>query len=171
MQEQSLLEDQHFGNDRSIEGLEQQLMEAVKSPSREHVNNLDDKGVSLGGQDFQFDSRDASFVGIDSFNEEENENKMYDVIIQKVLSNPKIDKRTLLQKFISKIEMESNMQGGLASELSQIKKMMNDSTTEEPELDTSNKNVKNHAVSQIEQPSQLLQDKEVGQKEGAQSMQ
>ena len=44
--------------------------------------------------------------------------------------------------------MESNMMmnGGLASELSQIKKMMmyNDSTTEEPELIT---NQKNHAVS------------------------
>lgn len=50
---------------------------------------------------------------------------MYDKIISKVLSNPRIDKRTLLKKFISKIEMESNvMNGGLASELSQIKKMM-----------------------------------------------
>ena len=84
---------------------------------------------------------------------------MYDRIISKVLSNPRIDKRTLLQKFISKIEMESNMMnGGLASELSQIKKMMiNDWISEEPEH---NKNQKPHAVSQVEQPSdQLLQDK------------
>lgn len=52
---------------------------------------------------------------------------MYDQIIAKVLNNPRIDKRTLLKKFIAKIEMESNVQkGGLASELSQIKQMMND---------------------------------------------
>jgi len=59
---------------------------------------------------------------------------MYDILISKVLSNPRIDKRTLLQKFISKIELESNMNNiGLASELSQIKKMMsNESTTEVP---------------------------------------
>ena len=93
---------------------------------------------------------------------------MYDMIISKVLGNPKIDKRTLLQKFISKIEMESNMNGGLASELSQIKHMMNDSAADEADL--VGKNIKTHAVSQIEQPSQLLHDKEDGQNEGAQSM-
>lgn len=87
---------------------------------------------------------------------------MYDLIISKVLGNPKIDKRTLLQKFISKIEMESNMNGGLASELSQIKQMMNDST-EEPELVQNNNVSKIHAVSQIEQPSQLLHHKDDGQ--------
>lgn len=45
-----------------------------------------------------------------------------------MLGNPRIDKRTLLKKFIAKIEMESNVQKGghLASELSQIKQMMND---------------------------------------------
>ena len=54
--------------------------------------------------------------------DDDPENKMYDVIISKVLSNPKIDKRTLLQKFISRMEMESNIQkGSLSSELSQIK--------------------------------------------------
>ena len=70
--------------------------------------------------DFQFDSREESFAaGAEFQNDEEGEAKMYDMIISKVLSNPRIDKRTLLQKFISKIEMESNMMnGGLASELS-----------------------------------------------------
>ena len=47
------------------------------------------------------------------------------MIIAKVLSNPRIDKKTLLKKFISKIEMESNIGGGLSDELSQIKKMIN----------------------------------------------
>ena len=49
LQEQSLLEDhQNFDNDRSgIEGLEQQLMDAVKSPSRQN-NNLNEKRSSLG---------------------------------------------------------------------------------------------------------------------------
>jgi len=54
----------------------------------------------------------------------EGEDKMYDFSIAKVMSNPRIDKRTLLQKFISKIEMESNMHAGLSSELSQIKHMI-----------------------------------------------
>ena len=64
--------------------------------------------------------------------------------------------------------MESNMNGGLASELSQIKHMMNDSAADEADL--VGKNIKTHAVSQIEQPSQLLHGKENGQNEGAQSM-
>ena len=47
-----------------------------------------------------------------------------------MLGNPRIDKRTLLQKFISKIEMESNMNAGLSSELSQIKKLMSKDSSE-----------------------------------------
>ena len=120
-----MLEDQNSPNNASsIEGLEQQLLAvAADSPS------------SKKAKEFQFDSRDDSFVVADSQNaDEEDENKMYDILISKVLSNPRIDKRTLLQKFISKIELESNMNNiGLASELSQIKKMMsNESTTEVP---------------------------------------
>ena len=49
-----------------------------------------------------------------------------------MLNDPQIDKRILLQKFISKIEMESNMKSGLASELSQIKRLMEKESTEEP---------------------------------------
>jgi len=80
------------------------------------------KGVAK----FPFDSRDESFGGVDSQNyDEEGENKLYDMIIAKVLNNPRIDKKTLLKKFISKIEMESNIGGGLSDELSQIKKMIN----------------------------------------------
>jgi len=58
--------------------------------------------------------------------DEEQENKLYDMIISKVLSNPRIDKKTLLQKFICKLEMESNILkgGGLSDELAQIKRMM-----------------------------------------------
>ena len=58
--------------------------------------------------------------------DEEQENKLYDMIISKVLSNPRIDKKTLLQKFICKLEMESNIQkgAGLSDELAQIKRMM-----------------------------------------------
>ena len=62
--------------------------------------------------------------------DEESESKMYDLIISKVMSNPRIDKRTLLRKFISKIEMESNNNTGLSSELSQIKKMMEKEPTD-----------------------------------------
>ena len=74
---------------------------------------------------------------------------MYDILISKVLSNPRIDKKTLLQKFISKIEMESNMNNGMSSELSQLKKMMsNESTTEVPtEHLIGDGNKKQHAVS------------------------
>ena len=84
---------------------------------------------------------------------------MYDVIISKVLSNPRIDKKTLLRKFISKIELESNLGGGLSDELSQIKKMIDggmgrDSSIETvtalngpPDTINSNK-VQQHAVSQ-----------------------
>ena len=68
-----------------------------------------------------------------------------------MLSNPRIDKRTLLQKFISKIELESNLNENLSSELSQIKGLMNSSkeVIEEgsaeavPQLNNS----KNHAAS------------------------
>jgi len=49
---------------------------------------------------------------------------MYDKIIQKIIDNPKIDKRTLMQRFIVKIEMESNNAGGIADELNQIKKFV-----------------------------------------------
>ena len=94
-------------------------MAAVDSPSQK---NMILKGVAK----FPFDSRDESFGGIDSQNyDEEGENKLYDMIIAKVLSNPRIDKKTILKKFISKIEMESNIGGGLSDELSQIKKMIN----------------------------------------------
>ncbi len=78
---------------------------------------------------------------------------MYDVIISKVLSNPRIDKRTLLQKFISKIELESNLNENLSSELSAIKGLIN-SSKEGLEDGTSEarlmNNTKDHAVSQIE---------------------
>ena len=69
--------------------------------------------------DFQFDSRDDSFPVMDlGAADEETENKLYDQIISKVLNNPRIDKKTLLQRFISKIELESNVNAGLSEELS-----------------------------------------------------
>lgn len=73
---------------------------AADSPSR-------DGGVSkinIDSSKFQFDSRDDSFAAVDSALDDQeggSESNMYDLIISRVLSNPKIDKRTLLQKFIS----------------------------------------------------------------------
>ena len=86
---------------------------------------------------FQLDSKEDSLSVIESQlrEEEQGENKVYDLIISKVLNDPQIDKRILLQKFISKIEMESNMKSGLASELSQIKKLMEKESTDEPPPD------------------------------------
>ena len=97
---------------------------------------------------------------------------MYDVIISKVLSNPRIDKRTLLQKFISKIELESNLNENLSSELSQIKGLMNsskevieDGSAEAvPHLNNS----KNHAASQHEPAApQLLEAAQKARNDGA----
>lgn len=108
-----MLDDRDFENNASsIEGLEQQLLNVVDSPSRQNP-------VLQGVNKFPFDSRDEfDQHGLDSQTEEDGESKMYDLIISKVLSNPRIDKKTLLQKFISKIEMESNMGMGLSDELS-----------------------------------------------------
>ena len=49
--------------------------------------------------------------------EDTADSKLYDNIIQKIIDNPKIDKRTLMQRFIAKIEMESNNAGSMANEL------------------------------------------------------
>ena len=167
-------------NNNSMEGLEQQIMAAVESPTQQNnkiMNNRRRKEQD-DDEDFQFDSREESFAVVEFQNDEDNDNKMYDKIISKVLSNPRIDKRTLLKKFISKIEMESNMMnGGLASELSLIKKMMhnNDWNISAEEQLLAEKqlipNHKQHAVSQIEKPQeQLLNDDKVHY-EGAHSMQ
>ena len=94
---------------------------------------------------------------------------MYDAIIAKVLANPRIDKRTLLQKFISKIEMESNVQAGISEELSQIKQMISKQSSESK----SNlaQNHKPHAVSQVEQTGpQMFDETDKALNEGAQSM-
>ena len=81
--------------------------------------------------EFKLDSNDNSFAAMDlPQTDDESDAKMYDMIISKVLGNPRIDKRTLLQKFISKIEMESNMNTGLSTELSQIKKLMSKDSSE-----------------------------------------
>ena len=97
----------------SMDGLEKQLLDGVDS----HKSSV--KAVEKSG--FPFDSQD-SIVGMDSILEE-SESKMYDMIISKLINNPKIDKRTLIQRFITKIEMESNNSGQLASELNQIKSL------------------------------------------------
>ena len=64
------------------------------------------------------------------------------MIISRVLNNPKIDKRTLLQKFISRIEMESDLNNaGINSEISTIKEFINkehddgDSSNHQPAAD------------------------------------
>ena len=151
-----------------LKGLEQQIMAAAVE------SNDEIKEVAPDDVDFQFDSREESFP---FQHDEESDNKLYDNIISKVLSNPRIDKLTLLQKFISKIEMESNMQnGGLASELSLIKQLMN--SNNKNEWNASEEHLqeyrdeefkdgqKHHSASLIEQPqNQLLDDK--GKYEGA----
>ena len=69
-----------------------------------------------------------------------------------MLGNPRIDKKTLLMKFISKMEMESNIGGaGLSDELSQIKKMINgdgDYSIESVDLNNHERNL--HAVSHVD---------------------
>lgn len=40
----------------------------------------------------------------------ENDTQLYDHIISKLIDNPRIDKKALLERFISKIEMETNSQ-------------------------------------------------------------
>lgn len=81
-------------------------MEGVDSPRKSTDKNTGGIG---GKQGFPFDSQD-SIAGMDSLLEE-SESKMYDVIISKLINNPRIDKRALIQRFITKIEMESNNSG------------------------------------------------------------
>lgn len=125
-----MLNGRNFPNNHgSIEGLEEQLMEAMESPPRKDQNMQEDhKRID---SEFKLDSNDNSFAAMDLPQaDDESEAKMYDMIISKVLANPRIDKRTLLQKFISKIEMESNMNTGLSTELSHIKKLMSKDSSE-----------------------------------------
>ena len=114
----------------SLENLEKQILEAAAdSPARGRDHRDHNRNNIVDSSKFQFDSRDDSFAALDSALEESaegtQENKMYDMIISRVLNNPKIDKRTLLQKFISKIEMESNLNAGISSEISTIKELIN----------------------------------------------
>jgi len=43
--------------------------------------------------------------------------------VSKIIDNPRIDKRTLIQRFITKMEMESNNSSVFAQELNQIKSL------------------------------------------------
>ena len=70
--------------------LERQILDGVESPQKDN-EILKEKGHK---EVFPFDSQD-SIAGIDSLLEE-SESKMYDLIIGKLLNNPKIDKRALL---------------------------------------------------------------------------
>ena len=104
-------------------------MEAMESPPRKD-QNMQEVHKRIDSE-FKLDSNDNSFAAMDlPQGDDESDAKMYDMIISKVLGNPRIDKRTLLQKFISKIEMESNMNTGLSTELSQIKKLMSKDSSE-----------------------------------------
>ena len=120
-------------------GLEEQLLAVVDDSPERASQEMPKQELSLENElkQFQLDSKDDSLSVIESQlrEEEQGENKVYDLIISKVLNDPQIDKRILLQKFISKIEMESNMKSGLASELSQIKKLMEKESTDEPPPD------------------------------------
>ena len=98
----------------SIDGLERQILDGVDSPQKSTDKREGKTGFPFGSED--------SITGMDSLLEE-SESKMYDIIVSKLINNPKIDKRTLIQRFITKIEMESNNSGQLASELNQIKSL------------------------------------------------
>lgn len=54
--------------------------------------------------------------------DETGDSLIYDKIIQKIIENPKIDKKTLIQRFISRIELEQNI--AATDELDQIKKLV-----------------------------------------------
>jgi len=43
--------------------------------------------------------------------QDSTDTRIYDAIISKLLENPRIDKKTLLTKFISKLECESKKDG------------------------------------------------------------
>ena len=107
-------------------------MEAMESPPRkDHQNIMQEDHKRNVDSEFKLDSNDNSFAALEYLPaDDEGEAKMYDMIISKVLGNPRIDKRTLLQKFISKIEMESNVNTGLSTELSHIKKLMSKDSSE-----------------------------------------
>ena len=73
--------------------LERQILDGVESPQKSN-EILQDKNLNHSKEGFPFDSQD-SIAGIDSMLEE-SESKMYDIIIGKLLNNPRIDKRALL---------------------------------------------------------------------------
>ena len=73
--------------------LERQILDGVESPQKSN-ELLQDKNLNRSKEGFPFDSQD-SIAGIDSMLEE-SESKMYDIIIGKLLNNPRIDKRALL---------------------------------------------------------------------------
>jgi len=105
----------HENNDQinnSIDGmLEKQILEGVDSPDKQNKKST-------------FDSQDSILHGDALLAEDTVDSKLYDKIIQKIIDNPKIDKRTLMQRFIAKIEMESNNVGTMADELNSIKQFM-----------------------------------------------
>ena len=114
----------------SIDGLEKQLLAA--SGVNESPDQVYQEPRQAAKDSFDFYAQDSSMVG--SEKEEDAENKMYDNIITKIIDNPKIDKKTLIQRFIAKLEMESNMSGKMASELSQIKNLMMAQTDSETQI-------------------------------------
>ena len=61
---------------------------------------------------------DDSLLQVDSIlpGDESPDTKIYDAIISKLLENPRIDKKTLLHRFISKIESDSKDEADRMSE-------------------------------------------------------
>ena len=75
-----------------------------------------------------FDDEDVdkieSLTRGDILSGDDTDSQLYDRIVQKLIDNPKINKKTLMQRFISRIEMESNNAGAMNDELNQIKKFV-----------------------------------------------
>lgn len=112
MEGMSMIHEKNDQINNSIDGmLEKQILEGVDSPDKQNKKST-------------FDSQDSILHGDALLAEDTVDSKLYDKIIQKIIDNPKIDKRTLMQRFIAKIEMESNNVGTMADELNSIKQFM-----------------------------------------------
>lgn len=71
--------------------------------------------MNPSGKDFHFDSQESLLrSGVDSLIPDEmmqanfgaNNSQVYDQIVDKLIDDPRIDKRTLFQRMIAKLELE-----------------------------------------------------------------
>ena len=86
----------------SMDGLERQIMAATSnqdSPDQAYKKMEEDGKAG----ELDFYAQDSQLIGTDSQAlMEDTDNKVYDAIISKLISDPRIDKKTLIQRFIAK---------------------------------------------------------------------